>query len=308
MGGTTQPAGQAEIAVLAAAALESYEFSRRSGDFRLVRRHRSSERAERLVDGLWITVRRGTVTSSSSEWKKLGTDELERHVRRYLLDDPAAEGVGWRTPWDRMRRSMPGRWVFSPLKGGSSKRLARGVAKRSRRAYAEQLSEATGNDLRELKEEVLLGYEHQRERITGIEQRATFFLGAAGLTTSLVLANAGLLLGDDKLGSPWLGLAIAALAVASVCAIAAGVRAMQATMITFVRTPPNAVTTVVNRRGLKGDALLRAYVGALLVAQARAGVIGDWKVRRLASARRWFVAAIVGVVVLTAFVLVDALP
>jgi len=305
MSGATELGWQAEIAALAVTALESYEFFRRSGDFRLLRRHRSSERVEQLVDGIWIGMRR-SATPSNGGWEELDVGKLERHVRRYLLGDPAAEGIGWRDPWDRLRRSMLGRWIVSPLKGGASRRLTAGAAKRSRGAYAEQMSGVTGDDLRELKEETLLGYEHQRERVAGIEQRATFFLGAAGLTTSLVLANASLLLGAGKLESPWLELAAAALAVASACAIAAGIRAMQATMITFVRTPPNAVTTVVDRRRLKADALLCSYVGALLVAQGRAGVIGDWKIRRLASARRWFFAAIAGVVVLTAFVLVDA--
>jgi hypothetical protein len=169
------------------------------------------------------------------------------------------------------------------------------------------LGEAAGADLIELKAEASTGFDHQRERGSNAEQRANFFLGAAGLTTSLVLANAGLLLGAGKLTPPWQALAAAVLGLASLCAITAGLRAMQAAMITFVRTPPNSVDRVVGRRELKGDELNRAHAGALLVGQARAGVVGDWKVARLAMARRWFVGAIAGVVALTVIVLIAAL-
>ena len=161
--------------------------------------------------------------------------------------------------------------------------------------------------LEELKEQALLGYEHQRERIAAVEQRANFFLGAAGLTTSLVLANAGLLLGASKLGSTYRVLAAAVLAAASLCAIAAGLRALQATMITFIRAPPNGVPRLMKRRHLSKDELLHAYIAALVVGQHRLSVIADWKIGRMKEARRWFVLVTVAIVVLTGFVLADVL-
>ena len=187
------------------------------------------------------------------------------------------------------------------------RRLRNGVADRSRSAYAEVLADVDEAALADLKEQATVGYEHQRQRSAETEQRANFFLAAAGLTSSLVLANAGLLLGTSKLDAPLRALAAIALGIGSFCAIAAGLRAMQAMMIAFYRTPPNAVDRIVDRTAYEGAALDRVYLAALLVAQGRAGAIGDWKVHRLRGARRWFVGAIVGVVLLTGFVLAEAL-
>ena len=55
-----------------------------------------------------------------------------------------------------------------------------------------ELFAATHSGLEELLHQAETGYEHQRQRSSTLEQRANFFLGAAGLTTTLVLANAGL--------------------------------------------------------------------------------------------------------------------
>jgi hypothetical protein len=52
---------------------------------------------------------------------------------------------------------------------------------------------------------------------------------------------------------------------------------------------------------------LHAYVGSLLVAQNRQWAIANWKIERLAAARRWFITAILGVVLLIASVLGGAL-
>lgn len=143
------------------------------------------------------------------------------------------------------------------------------------------------------------------DRCAVLEQRANFFLGAAALTSSLVLANSGLLLGTGKLSNPWLSLAAGFLAVSSVCAVVAGLRAMQAAMTSFVRTTPSGVFAILSRASLYGSGMGRAYVGALLVAQNREEVVGNWKLERLKSARRWFLAAVVGVSFLTITVLAD---
>jgi hypothetical protein len=293
---------------MVAVATVEFDYLRRRRDYTLVRRASSGGSVERLVNGRWVAVGQPRSLEDPEVWQRLDAGDLRLHARRYLVLDFAAAALAWQE--DRVecfRRMALGRWLVPPLKGGASKRLGPGTADRSRSAYAELLSEVHGEDLDELKEEARLGYEHQRQRGGSTEQRANFFLGAAGLTTSLVLANAGLLLGTSKLDPTWRGLAAIALGAASICAIAAGLRAMQATMITFWRTPPNAVPLVVDRRELSGEDLARSYVAALLVAQGRAGVIGDWKVARLAAARRWFIGAIGGVVLLTAFVLIEAL-
>lgn len=300
--------GLAQIRQMVADADRDYEYFRREADYALFRRRRSTSERARLVNGHWISVRRPRAFNDPDRWQELGNDDLCLHTRRYLLVGLADEPLRWGAdPVKRFRRSSLSRWVMPPLKGGSRRRLTGGAAERSRSAQAELMTAIETPELMELKEQALLGYEHQRQRLAETEQRANFFLGTAGLTTSLVLANAGLLIGAGKLDPPWSGLAAGALAVASVCAIASGLRAMQAVMISFFRTPPNAVDRVFDRASLKGEELLRVYVAALLVAQGRAGAIGDWKINRLRGARRWFVAAIAGVVFLTAFVLAEAL-
>jgi hypothetical protein len=300
--------GLAEIEETVAGALLTYRFRRRERGYALFRRAKSGGRAERLVDGRWVRVRPSRPGRSRQGWETLDKEELTLHVRRYLisgLDDPP---VGWRSDVrERLKRTLVWRWAMPPLKGGAGRRLARGTAERSRRAYGELLNDVKGEGLAQLKEQAVAGYEHQRQRGAETEQRANFFLGAAGLTTSLVLANAGLLIGASGLQPPWRGLAAIALGAASVCAIAAGLRAMQAMMIAFFRTPPNAVDRIFDRSTASGEEMTRLYLAALLVAQGRAGAIGDWKINRLRDARRWFVCAIVGVVLLTAFVLVEAL-
>lgn len=291
-------------------ALGEYEFFLRASGYRLYRRRGAAASVERMVDGRWIKVRCPSSFGEPGEgWEKLDAEGLYLHVRRYLIVDLDGETMRWRTDFSgRLRRSRFSRWVLPPLKGGSSRRLTGGAADRSRSAFAELLpsGDETEAVLVELKEQALRGYEHQRERGAETERRANFFLGAAGLTTSLVLANAGLLLGA-KLHAPLRTLAAISLGVASVCAIAAGFRAMQAMMISFFRTPPNGVDRVLDRCTDSSEVMVRSYIAALLVAQGRAGAIGDWKVNRLGGARRWFVGAITGVMLLTVFVLAEAL-
>ena len=301
--------GLDEIRSRVEAASKKYEFFRRHRDDALVRQGRAiGGEIERLVNGRWVRAWYWHSLGASGRWECLSESDLRKHVRRHLIRGLRGPRLRWRRePRQRFYRTAFWRWLVPPLRGGASRRVAQEAVKRSRNAYTEMLARTSGEDLAALTEQASVGYEHQRGRGASAEQRANFFLGASGLTTSLVLANAGLLLGSSKLDPPWRELAAVALGLASVFAIVAGMRAMQATMITFVRTPPSTVTGVVERRKLKGDELGRAYVVALLVAQARTGVINDWKVKRLAAARRWFVGTIAGVVALTVLVLAAAL-
>lgn len=287
--------------------MRAYSYHRRKRDYALFRKPISGSHLERMVDGAWTKV--GEPRDFGCDgWKKLDSESLAWHVQQYLLDglsEPGVDEQGSRR--ERWRRLPLWLRLNPPLKGGAGRRLAPGAAERSRRAYAELLKDVTEPALKELKEQALTGYEQQRQRSAATEQRANFFLAASGLTSSLVLANGSLLLGTSKLHTPWLQLAAIALGAASACAIVAGLRAMQAMLIAFFRAPPNGVDRVFDRRVASGDQLTRLYLAALLVAQARAGAIGDWKVNRLRDARRWFVGAILGVVLLTAFVLAEAL-
>lgn len=235
-------------------------------------------------------------------------EALSLHARRHVIGDWAEPGIGWQgRVVERFQRGRIWRFLVPPLRGGAPRRdLSQPAVKRSIQAYSESI-QVSGDDLLLLREESAAGFEHQRERCAGIEQRANFFLGASGLTTSLVLANAGLLLGAGKLSAPWLQLSAGALAVASVCAIWAGFRAMQATMSTFHRTPPLSVAKISRRSRLAADGMSRDYVAANFVGANRESLIGDWKIDRLAAARRWFLGTICGIVLLTGFVLISAL-
>lgn len=282
-------------------AAEEYEFFEAGGT--LVRRSKEG-RIDRLVKGRWLPIADpGDLGVRGSRWEAKNPKQLRAFARKYLTRDLAAAPIGKEERKERLIRSALWRAYDPPLKGGTTRRPK--LFERSREAFTEMLATSEKEVLEELKDQALLGYEHQRERIGAVEQRANFFLGAAGLTTSLVLANAGLLLGTSKLGPTWRGLAAVTLAVASLCAIAAGFRALQATMITFVRAPPNGVPRLMQRRSLDGHDLLRAYIAALVVGQQRLSVIADWKIGRMKEARRWFVIVIFTIVILTGFVLAD---
>jgi len=275
----------------------------RKGD--LLVRSLEGGRTERLVNGRWVPVMRPRAPGSSSKWEPLSAKKLRRHAREYFVEDLGAEPVDWSEKVERLKRTFLYRRGNPPMKGGSMRRPLPEMFERSRDAFAELLANTNGEALEELSDQALLGYEHQRERIAGAEQRANFFLGTAGLTTSLVLANAGLLLGADKLSSPWRTLSAIALLFASFFALNAGFRALQATMLTFGHIPPNGVAWVVGRRRHGKQAMTRSYVGALLVGQNRLSAIADWKLMRMKEARSWFVWTGVAVFVLTGFVLVD---
>ncbi len=285
-------------------ATTDFEFHENSGV--LVRRRKGGTEFERLVKGRWVPIRTPrSFGKEGSRWSKKSDKQLRAFARKFFIGDLGASKIGADERRERLIRSAPWRIYDPPLKGGSTRSTRQEMFERSREAFAELIASSEEAVLAELKEEALLGYEHQRERIGTVEQRANFFLGAAGLTTSLVLANAGLLLGADKLEGIWRTLAAAALLVASLCAIAAGLRALQATMITFVRAPPNGVPRLMKRRRLGKSGLLQAYIAALLVGQHRLSVIADWKIARMKEARRWFVIVIFAIVVLTGFVLAD---
>jgi hypothetical protein len=286
---------------IADARQQGYIFWRRGSDDALAR-FRTTARVELLVDGAWVLVRK---PRAFDRWMRLSDEQLRVHARDYLVEGFGSARVEVRGLRQRIRRWGIARRMFPPLHGGATKGIDAALLDRVRDHRTLELARASGGTLVELREEAMRGHQILADRCALLEQRANFFLGAAGLTSSLVLANAGLLLGTGKLTEPWLGMAAVFLAIASLCAAAAGLRAMQAAMSTFVRTTPNGVTQVSQRAALRGHSQVRAYVGSLLVAQNREEVVGNWKLFRLKAARRWFLAAIVGVFFLTSVVLVD---
>jgi hypothetical protein len=279
-----------------------YVFRRRRRDEALAR-FTSTRNIELLVDGEWVRVWKPL---RFKRWVRLSDADLREHANAFLVGGFGGPSASELECGERLWRYGIGRWLFPPPPGGVHRNLSDKTIAQVREQRIGELPPAGVTDLAELKEEALRGHAMLADRCAVLEQRANFFLGAAALTSSLVLANSGLLLGTGKLSNPWLSLAAGFLAFSSLCAVVAGLRAMQAAMTSFVRTTPSGVFAILSRAGLSGRNLGRAYVGALLVAQNREEVIGDWKLERLKSARRWFLAALVGVAFLAITVLADA--
>jgi hypothetical protein len=143
------------------------------------------------------------------------------------------------------------------------------------------------------------GYEQERSRIEGIQQRASFILGASGVTTAGVLANGSLLIGKDAFSALSAKLTVGVLlTAATVALVGAAYSALEATMVLFELAQPSSPWQLERRIHKLGHEEESRYVLATtLLAARRAEAIGDWKVRRLRQARRRFTAAIVSVAV-----------
>jgi hypothetical protein len=295
--------GKAVDDAIEGARAQEYKFWRRRRGAALAR-FRSTRDVELLVDGSWVRI---VKPLTFHKWERLGDDELRQHAHGFLVSgfaDAVAAGLGRRERWGR---SGPMRLINPPLPGGAETQLGDLTIESAGRYCGTQVPTGSAESLAQVKEHALLGHATLADRCAVLEQRANFFLGAAGLTTSLVLANSGLLLGTSRLDDPWLTAAVVFLAFSTVCALIAGLRAMQAAMTTFIRTTPNGVMQIVGRTGVPSRKLTRLYVGSLLVAQKREEVIGSWKLARLKAARRWFLALIVGISLLTGVVVLDVL-
>lgn len=289
------------------AAQQRYVFRFRKRDQALVR-FKTTREFERLVEGSWVYV---VKPWRFGRWDALIGPALDEHARRYMVEDlvkPVGVGLG---RWSRFWRRGILRWVVAPLPGGAERKPKPKLVKLWQDERATEILRSLGarrDNLDVLREQALAGYQQLADRCAVLEQRANFFLGAAGLTSTLVLANAGLLLAgsSDRLTGAWLYIGASGLAAGSVCAVVAGLRAMQAAMTSFTRCTPSGVQEVTERADMTSKSVTGNYVGALLVAQERERAVGDWKLARLKAARRWFSAAIVGVAILTVCVLANA--
>jgi hypothetical protein len=266
-------------------------------------------KVERLRGGSWMAVTRTRTYENKELWEPCDEMVLRARVRRYALADLDAPTLGWHPrEWrTRVELSLPWRWIVPPLGEGTARRPHPDLFKRAHAAYAWKVRKLTGDDLTTVTAQISDGYEHALGRIALFEQRATIFLGTSALTSSLIVGNASLLIGTSKLNDPYLELAAISLAVAGICAVFGAFRALQASMFTFVRSPPTSSGAVANRFDLRGDELARVYVGALFVSAARADVVANWKGEQLRGARRWVLMTTTGVVALTIIVLLDVL-
>jgi hypothetical protein len=298
-----------ETEEMVAGARKVYYFWSRNSDETLVRRRRACDRMERLVDGNWKRCRAPRLLRDCEVWTGMACETLVDHARRYFVEDFARAGLGRGDPLKtRLLCGALGRWLFPSPRGGEGLcRANEKAAVRSVEMRFGQLRDIRDGDLIMLREEAETGHARELERNAAAEQRASFFLGAAGLTTSLILANAGLLLGDNRLEAPWRVPAAAVLTLASACAILSGFRATQVSASQFQKIYPTSAGQVIGRGRYKGGDRVRSYVAGLLISSSRESAIAEWKFARLASARRWFFGVIGGVVLLTAIVLAEAL-
>lgn len=162
--------------------------------------------------------------------------------------------------------------------------------------------------MKERIEQAQIGFEREEARVDGVQQRATFFLGATGLTTSLVVVNGGLLYGSNPISPNGARIAVGImLLLAAVLLFIAGMAALDATTVTFDRVLPNSVRQIRQRLALSGDEARRDLLAALLMAARRAEVVGDWKLQKLMRARLAFGLAVVLVLIAGLVVLVAAL-
>lgn len=221
-----------------------------------------------------------------------------------LYDDPSGLGR-------RIQNFLDARGLWSDRRraphGPAPRHVDRGLQRETQKAWRSKFPvHLRGDDLTERIEEARQGYEREESRIDDFQQRATYFLGAAGLTTSLVLVNGGLLYGGNALSPGWLRSAVGVLLlVAAVMLFLAGMAALDATTITFDRVLPNSVRQIPRRAELAGEEARRDLLAALLLAAQRAEAIGDWKLSKLKRARMSFGFAVM-FVLLGGFVVLAA--
>lgn len=300
-----------EIDQIIKEAREKYVYKRceRRGHF-LRRPCHVDDSVERLVNGRWIPWRRWS--SRRESWKELGPDELRVHVRMYLVAELDAPTAGWRERFgDRLEFTAIGRLVKPPLPGGAARLSSPAAARRAVQDHGTKLDNVGAKRCEVLAEQAYAGYRDEGERLEVLEQRANLFLGAAGITATLVLAAAGILLGSTttrSLQAPWLELAAVALALVSISAVFATLRAAQAAMTSFARWPPNGFNQISDRFEAESvKEIHHTYLCALLVSAERYRIVGNWKLERLRGARYWFTGAVVGVAGLAILILLDVL-
>jgi hypothetical protein len=212
--------------------------------------------------------------------------------------------------------------VFSPPLGwGAPRWLKRSdpivvVRRQGEASFVSSLGDAVDQTLLD---DSIAGWETARTRLAGIEARAGTFVQAAALTNTLVLVNQGLVSGDHPVRhTPAKWLFLAAIVIASVALVIAGLYGLFATMRTFDRIAPNNVARIIGRSQREaadndpaGAAVLareamQQDIAAALMAQRRTSFVADWKLARLKRATVFFGIAIAAIAVASGIFLVDA--
>lgn len=251
---------------------------------------------------LWpITVGEFNNEPGASCWKECGKRKAREYAQRLF------NGVSLSAPvlgrWKRLSAYLVNHdlhWRHPPIPYGPAPwRISRERQEATQDQEADHIKPPKRSGKQSMNRWIVQaqeGYKQEQSRIDGIQQRASFVLGAAGVTTAAVLANGGLIYGRTGEVFPshagrivvgvLLGLATLALAVAAYAAL-------QATMIMFELAQPNSSWQVIRRMSkLSGKDEPRLVLATTLLATWRAEVIGDWKIRQVKRARRFFGLAI----------------
>lgn len=196
------------------------------------------------------------------------------------------------------------RWFWSPPLAFGAPR--RGIStERGRTSFGSELGTLVTE---ELAAEALAGYERARDRQLSVEARATQFIQAAGLTTTLVLANAALLRGDGRVHGTLGLILMMALLLGSVALVLSSVYGVLGTMHTFSRVAPNVTRRILFRSHSVGAlSARRDSVASLLLAQRRTSLVADWKLARLKRAAAAFLIAVAFLAVASIVLVGDAL-
>ncbi len=247
-------------------------------------------------------------------WKECTSEEAAEYALCFFNDEKLDATVLGR--WQRLKAYAAAQGLSmrrqSVPHGPAPWRVSREIQRCAQKLQVAKLdipSKMEPEDLDGLIAQAREGYEQEQSRIDGIQQRASFFLGATGLTTTAVLVNGGLLYGHDELHPAGMRIAVGVLlTIATVALAVAGYAGLQATMVMFDRARPNSPWQI-ERRIWELDREEEAHylLGATLLATQRAEAVGDWKIHQLKRARQWFAGAILSVVFASLGLLVAAL-
>lgn len=271
-----------------------FEFFYDENDMRLTRRPRVGAWREELIGGEWV--RRWKYARHPG--KKCSEATAKVRMREHLVKGTPGQGsLTWGRFWQRLIRHGTVRWFFPFLPGGGRRRIDIECANSYRRDEFDQLRQKIGDPAAEgtrsnlIEEQAEHAMASAASRVAAMEERATMLIGASGLTTTLVLTNAGLF-GEDGVGGTMRMVIFIILGLASFLSLLAGARAIQVTTINWDRGYPDSADRLAERASLPAEEMEVFRAAALVIAARRAVDIGSWKSKLLAQARSMFLAAI----------------
>ncbi|HEX8052297.1 MAG TPA: hypothetical protein VF517_04835 [Thermoleophilaceae bacterium] len=278
----------------------------------LIRRPRAVERWQVLVDvrgsARWITCsarlsRRFERAASSEE---LNADRAAgRMVRACVANrpvtDPASPNPSVRT---RLRvRALT--WRLSPpLAFGGPRRVGTAAARAAQELAERDLRRHRGSAER-IEGEAQAGWAQNRERLAGVEQRAAYFLGGAGLGAGVLLASTSLLVDSDARPEGVARIVAAiGLLITILGLVASAAYALAATMQTFGRITPDITSQVIERAKRPDEQARMERAARLIASRRRSSYIANWKVARLTRAAIASACAVLGLLIMLTAVLV----